>query len=775
MTRSLRCTAALLFVLASSSARAGTASAEGGSSLLHVRVVDRDTNAPVHEASFAERGRKLVPVAENDGFIVKIGAGDRRLDIAAPGYEPASAAIPEAATRSDAPLLVRLNKHLATIGQTTARPVPIDAFTARASAPSVSDLERFGDVSVMQKSDDSPSPTLISIRNRSERATGVEIDGIPLGALGSSIDYRLLEPLFDRVQIDTSPSAIGGSGSVQYHTPANPRQRYAARFELTAGAYDLFSTRSTLSTASHDVSVLYRHSDRQSNSPLTFQRYRDFSGLDYAHDGELRIVSDLFKAERSVRDSVFSATYLSSSLGNSVIRKDAFTELPRGYGPNNISWERFSLASLGWSHVAGDTSSSLMAFTSSYRSDSDWDHQMLDEVPIPFSQASWQSTSGIAYTYLHAVKSHRFSGSAYLLTDQIGGRELGSRPSGTVQGVARAVARASYETGTKLMAFGRASFAAGGSPASVVAEMGAKRTTQRTTTMASVLAGANGIAPSVPGSLSDPNDARFSCSPGLATLNAPGPSTSATSVHGIELKHTESWTSRRGSSSLTIDLYDQQVNGETLDILETAGAYGQLDVGYLRAVHDAWSRPGVCAGVPFSPDYIVLGPTYGPVRARYRGASISGQAPLWRTGRLVTSWTVSPSYPLDTVRGTTLLRGEQLSGRALHRGYVSVESVGKFFEARLSSTFVGRYNQLNIAPYHVESASAGYHRNALSVTLSANNLFRAQPGIMNFFDLSQPVVLRTPSGAPVLFPSAPLGPRTYSVRITRALGSGAVK
>jgi hypothetical protein len=332
--------------------------------------------------------------------------------------------------------------------------------------------------------------------------------------------------------------------------------------------------------------------------------------------------------------------------------------------------------------------------------------------------------------------------------------------------------RAAFESDGRggVTAFSRVGVGAGAMHPSAVAELGLKRVTPQSVSSASLVAGANGITSSVPGSLSDPDDARFSCTPKLAVVNGPGSTTAATSVHGAELKHTRSWTAARGAASVSVELYDEQVNGETLDILQTAAASKLLTPAYLAAMATAWGQPGVCAGVPFSPDAVVVGPSYGPVRAQYQGIALSGQFAPWRNGRLSFSWSATPAHSLDTVPGTTLVRGQQLYGRALHQGYLSVESLGKLFEARFTSAFVGRYNQRNLAPYHSESISVVYHGGPAAVTISANNLFVVQSGIFNFIDRRQAVVLKTTSGAPMLFPSSPLGPRTYSIRVSRSFG-----
>ena len=105
------------------------------------------------------------------------------------------------------------------------------------------------------------------------------------------------------------------------------------------GTYDR-NNYSFATTGSVDkVGFVLEHTDRVSNSPLTFRDYEDQSGLTYDHGGNSKTESDLVKVRYTLGDERTSVTASALDTNREAYQICAqdVTVLPCGVGPNNYS------------------------------------------------------------------------------------------------------------------------------------------------------------------------------------------------------------------------------------------------------------------------------------------------------------------------------------------------------------------------------------------------------------------------------------------------------
>ncbi|MBD5635465.1 MAG: TonB-dependent receptor, partial [Candidatus Eremiobacteraeota bacterium] len=382
--RSLRFFALAVYMLASGAA----AVAQSDTGEIRIIVVDATTNRPISDARTILVGPQTaasLTTAAGEIHYTDVPIGIYRVRVFKRGFSTGvSAEFDVLANRVET---VRVALALSTgglkvIGNVSTRSsVSVNSSDISENSPirrlsdSLTDaLDKIAGVSVTQDATDPNSPVTVSLNGHDESQTAVTLDGIPLSAPGSTANLRGIgTDLFTGSSVSTSPSAGALGGGVNFRT-LQPTQALQVKASATTGTFDRSNEQFATTGSIDQFGFALEHTDRDSNSPLTFQDYEDQSGLTYPHEGESQSLGDFAKFRYRLGDerTTISGTALTNNLHNYSICARDVAVLPCGIGPNNENFSRFGFAYGTIQSLVGTVATQVTAYTSSSLANTDY-------------------------------------------------------------------------------------------------------------------------------------------------------------------------------------------------------------------------------------------------------------------------------------------------------------------------------------------------------------------------------------------------------------------
>ncbi len=688
-----------------------------------------------------------------------------------------------------------------------------DSSPVRRLSDSLTDaLDKIAGVSVTQDVTDPNSPVTVSLNGHDESQTAVTLDGIPLSAPGSAANLRAIgTDLFTGSSVSTSPSAGALGGGVNFRT-LQPTQALQFKGSATTGTFDRSNEQYALTGSVDALGFAFEATDRDSNSPLTFQDYEDQSGLTYPHDGESQSIGDFAKLRYRLGDdrTSISGTALVNDQHNYSICARDVTVLPCGIGPDNENFSRYGFAYGTIQSLVGTVATQITGYTSSSISNVDdaaryavlpiatpgtdpceEDQGTVTYAPLPpedYVQLPCPSlstgatvTRGIAYSasISQGRQTLTLSGNAYSSLDS-------SLPiAGSIYETAytNAISSTSYQIADSI----KASDALTLSPrlsladtttlgASLLGGFGATwRPRVQDTYGASINVGSSQPNVSVNRSFSDPLGARFDCQARTAVVSGPGDTNGgAQSAVSLDVNWTHQFL--RSGGQVSLDAYSQVQSGQLINatIAEpVSGTY--YPAGYLQTLYSVYNSPTVCGSASPLPEVFVTEPV-GGTRRIYQGINATGRFGIGRY------FVALPTYTLNVAELTaasarlldgpsTTIVGAQLPNRPVHRAGITFDGYlpRSGLELLASVQYTGANNQQNLGPYATFAAGLSHGFGPGVVTLFENNVFDTY-GAYFATDANVAPLPLSQGGGEYRTAATPLAPRTISVSYTVGVG-----
>ncbi len=753
------------------------------SGLYRVRV-GKSGYAGVTSAQFEVLGQKQVDVS---------------FSLAPPEPRPGQPGTPAQTAASAAPSTSSTNTSgLKVIGSVRARvtvtttDVDQNSAVRRISDSLLDALGTIGGVDVTQDSNDPDAPQTISLRGHDESQTAITLDGIPLGAPGQAVNLRSVNSdLFSGAGVSFGAQAGALGGSVNFRT-LQPTQTWQSQLASSYGTFDKYNYQigETGSLGKLGIAALY--TKRAGNNPLTFQDYLDQSGLDYAHGGETANVGDYLKLRYALSDrTTLLFTALQNNQSTSSLCTSDVTPLPCGIGPDNGTSGKFGLVYGTVQSLIGDTAVQLTGYVNDNRSFTDDLDRYIDEVdpltgaygPVLSPSASQSSTlaRGIAASATLTRDKHTITltGSTYAGTTTF--TPLAGGQGFVVPGIDAVSSRQaqlsdSFKVNDKLTLGPNLSYAGTtGAGHSLLGGFSAAWRPQSSDSYnASVSYGSSQPAAGIIRSYSDPQAARVNCLAGTAQVNGPGAQAGPQSAASYDLSWTHQWT--HGQFSLST--YRQTQANQLVNATLTASALGLDDPNdpfnqaYYQAVTGYYSD--VCPGFP-APAVYVSQQVAGTTRA-YQGYTATANLGLGKNVVVIPSYTTSgadviAANPQYLGAGSTLILGQQLPGRPIHTGNLTIDALYAPAQLELlaNAHYVGANNNQYIAPYTLVNLGLSHPLGLGRITLFASNLFNTESGFFSTEQYAVPIPLA--GGGSLLQAARPNAPRQYTV--TYSFNTGA--
>jgi hypothetical protein len=687
--------------------------------------------------------------------------------------------------------------------QITSTDINADSPIRRLSDSLTDALDKLAGVTVTTDATDPNSPVEISLNNQDESQTALTLDGIPLSAPGSAGNLRGIgTDLFSGSSVSFSPTAGGLAGGVNFST-LSPTQALQVRTNATTGTYDrsnyLFATTGSVG----NLGFVVEHTDRWSNSPLTFQDYEDQSGLTYDHGGESMTESDLLKLRYTFGDerTTFTASALDTNRDAYAICAQDVTLLPCGIGPNNLNFGRYAMAYGTLSSLVGNVQTTFTAYTNSgTQATDDLDRYIVAFDPAdggdPMDPSSYvptldpsdaltdSVTRGVAYSASLAQGNHtfNFSGNTYAAIDAstpLAGSQyvtaFTNAASSTRYQFNDVIKSNDHLTLTPSLSFADTSGLGG----SFLAGMSATWT-PRTNDAYSVSLNEGSSQPNLSAvrSFSDPVSARFNCDANSAIVSGPGDTGEGTKQSATAINAT--WAHRfNGGATVSAQAYSQLQSGQLIGALieEPTSYFDAAGIGYLQTLDAAYHSPSICGLAAPNPTVYVQESVAG-TRRLYQGVNLNGRFELSPYIAILPSYSINmavleaASPRLDDGPSTTIV-GEQLPNRPIHKGNIALDGLlpRSGIELLADAQYVGANNQQNLGPYVSVSFGASHRLGPGQVTVFENNAFNAYAGLFATDADARPLPLS--GGAELLTAATPILPRTYFLSYAVAIGGPA--
>lgn len=811
--RSLAAVVAL--VLASSaSVFAGTDTGE-----ITISVVDSTTNAALANARTILVGPQTASSLTTAAGIIHytdVPIGIYRVRVVLRGYDGSSSAefdvLPNRAVNVRVALAAS-GGGLKTIGSVTARSnVTIassdinDGSPIRRLSDSLTDaLDKVAGVSVSQDATDPNSPVTVSLNGHDESQTAVSLDGIPLAAAGGTANLRAIgTDLFSGSSTSNAPGAGSLGGGVNFRT-LQPTQALQVRATGTTGTFDRSNYQLSATGSVGSLGLAVQHTWRGANSPLTFENYRDQSGLTYPHEGESHNLGDFVKFRYRLGDerTTISGTALSNNYDASAICARDVTLLPCGIGPGNQNYGRFGFAYATVQSLVGTVATTLNVFESAGTENTDDVNRyaLLPDygggggstcgpgapafgAPLGYTAQLCPALAngsnlnrGFAYSASIAQGKHTYalSGNTTASTNT-SHPTAGSRFESTFT---NAVVSSNYQlsdtykVNDRLTLSPRVSLAnSTGLGTSLLGGIGASWRPRVADTFGfSANVGSSQPNVNLNRSFSDPVSARFDCSAMTAIVGGPG-DTSGGPQSAVSLDAT--WTHQfvRTGAQLSLDAFSQVQSGQSINatIAEPAGYF---PAGYLGTLASVYASQGVCGAAPAPTVYV--NEAVGGTRRVYRGLTASARFGIGRYFVALPNYTLNvaeltaASGRLSDGASTTIV-GRQLPGRPVHRAGITFDGLlpRSGTELLLNGQFTGANNQQNLGAYATVSAGISHSFGPGRMTLFENNVFGTYGGMFATDTFARPLELS--SGGIFRTAATPLTPRTLSLSYTVNFG-----
>ena len=809
---------AYIFVCLSSVSSAVTAQSDAGE--IAITVIDAATEKPISNARTILIGPQTassLTTAAGKIDYTDVPTGIYRVRVVRSGYDSGVSKEFDVLNGRAVNVRVALSSRtggLKVIGSVTARSsVNVSTSDIAENSPvrrisnSLTDaLDQIAGVSVTQDATDPNSAVTVSLSNHDESQTAISLDGIPLSAPGSSANLRAIgTDLFSGSSVSTSPQAGALGGGVNFRT-LQPTQALQVRASGTTGTYDRSNYTLAATGSVGSLGVALQHTWRGSNSPLTFQDYRDQSGLTYPHEGESTSLGDFVKFRYRLGDerTTISGTALTNNLDAHAICARDVTVLPCGIGPDNQNFGRFGFAYGTVQSLVGTVATNFTAYESASHQTTDYENRYVlqaagelpsfgppganvggcavaadayDECLSPSLSTNDTLTRGLAYSASIAQGRH---------TIALGGNTSSSLNSSLPTAGSRfetsftnAISSTSYTLSDSIKSSDRLTLQPRLSlvntttlGTSLLTGFGATWQPQTENSFtASINVGSSQPNINLNRSYSDPVGARFDCQAGTAIVSGPGDENGA-GQSAVSLD--AAWTHNfRSGATVTTDVFSQVQTGQIIGALigEPAAYY---PAAYLTDLLGAYRAPSVCGSSAAAPSVFVQENIAG-TRRIYRGINVSGRFPVGRNIVLLPNYSLNEavltaaSGRLEDGPSTTII-GAQLPNRPLHRAGLTVDGYlpRSGIELLANARYTGAGNQQNLGPYVQVAAGISHQFGPGQVTLFENNLFDTYGGL--FATDAGAVSLPLSNGDVFRTAATPLLPRTINLSYSVTLG-----
>ena len=816
-----RLVAASAFAILSFAAISAPAVAASDTGEISITVVDAATALPIANARAILLGPQTASsLTTRAGLILytDVPTGIYRVRVVRSGYASGASSefdvLPNRAVTVRVELALTNPGGLKTIGSIVARSNVSVASTdiadnspIRRLSDSLTDaLDKVAGVSVTQDATDPSGAVTVSLNGHDESQTAISLDGIPLSAPGTSANLRAIgTDLFSGSSSSTQAGAGSLGGGVNFRT-LQPTQSLQIKANGSTGTFDRSSYQLAATGSVGRFGLALQHTSRGANSPLTFQTYRDQSGLTYAHEGESHSLGDFVKFRYRLNDerTAISGTALSNNTDAYAVCARFVTLLPCGIGPNNLNFGRFGFAYATISSLVGTVATTLTGFESGGVQNNDNANRYVF-LPQP---ADGSRTCGNGFA--------GFGAGPAMYTEQL-------CPSvGTTDSLTRGVSSSAS------IGLGRHTIALTGSTSTAlntnVPKVGSRferrfttaitsstyqindsfkandkltivprLTLANTTTLGTSLLGGIGgswrptssdtfgasanVGSSQPNilvnrSFGDPVNARFDCAAGTAIVSGPG---DANGIAQSAVSLDATWAHQfRSGATFSLDAFSQVQSGQIINAL-IAEPSGYFPNGYLATLGSAFAAQSVCGMAAAAPK-VYVNEAIGGTRRVYQGVTASARIGLGRY------FVALPNYTLNVAKLTaasgrlndgpsTTVVGSQLPNRPIHRAGVTLDGVlpRSGTELLANAQFTGANNQQNLGPHIVVSAGISHGFGPGRMTLFENNIFGTYGGTFATDENAAPLPLS--QGAGILRTAAtPLTPRTLTLSYAISLG-----
>jgi hypothetical protein len=646
-------------------------------------------------------------------------------------------------------------------------------------------LNTVAGVDVTQSSNDPDSPQTVSLHGHDESQTAVTLDGIPLSAPGTAANLRGINTdLFSGASASFGARAGALGGGLNFAT-LQPTKTWQEQVKLADGSFDKYNWAFGETGSIGKLGIAFLTTKRGGNNPLTFRDYLDQSGQTYPHAGESTAAGDLVKLRYALTDTTnLTFTALENNAGFTSLCTQFTGPLPCGIGPGNTSANKYQFMYGTVQSLVGQIALQLSGFTSTQYGLTNDLNRTIDAcigaaipcpVAEPFSSQTNSLTRGVAgqATISYARHTITLNGTTFgATTTQTPLVQTGT--SAFVTASSNAVSATTFQLVDTLkinnaLSFGpTASVAATtGAGASLLAGLsGTWRPNNNDAFTFSVQDGSSQPAPAVARSYSDPQAARVNCFAGTAQISGPGDLPTAQSAIDYQMSWTHQWS--RGQFS--VDAYRQTQAGQLVNATVTASAAG-LPADLQNAIQQYYSS--VCP--LFAAPAIYVNQSVNGTTRVYQGFDVNARVGLGRDVTVIPSYSSNASFyvaadPRFAGTGSTLLLGQQIFGRPLHKANLTVDAYHppSKFELLLNAQYVGVNNSQNIAPYVNFSAGIAHPLGNGMLTLFETNMFNTESGLFaTLGSIQQPLV----GGGFLLSVARPLSPRT--IQVSFAMNTGA--
>ena len=786
-----------------------------------ITVVDSTTALPIADARTILLGPQTASSLTTRAGIIRytdVPIGIYRVRVLHAGYAPGASSefdvLPNRAMTIRVELALTNPGGLKTIGSVVARSnVSVasndiaDNSPIRRLSDSLTDaLDKVAGVSVSQDATDPSGAITVSLNGHDESQTAISLDGIPLSAPGTSANLRAIgTDLFSGSSSSTQAGAGSLGGGVNFRT-LQPTQSLQIKANGSTGTFDRSSYQLAATGSVGRLGLAVQHTSRGANSPLTFQTYRDQSGLTYAHEGESHSLGDFLKFRYRLGDerTAISGTALSNNTGAYAVCARYLTLLPCGIGPNNQNYGRFGFAYATISSLVGTVATTLTGFESGGVQNNDNANRY---VLLP-EAADGSSTCGNSFTgfgagpatyleqlcpsvgttdsltrgvsYSASIGAGRHTIAVTGTTSTALNTNVPTAGSRFERSFTTAITSSTYQINESFKANDQLTISPRVSLANtttlgtnVLGGIGASwRPTASDTFGASANIGSSQANVFVNRSLSDPVNARFDCAAQTAIVNGPGDA-SGGPQSAVSLDAT--WAHRfRSGATLSLNAFSQVQSGQIINALiaEPAAYFAK---GYLATLNAAYGAQSVC-GIAAAPPRVFVNEAIGGTRRVYQGITANARIGL---GRYLVAL---PNYTLNVAKLTaasgrlsdgpsTSIVGAQLPNRPIHRAGMTLDGVlpRSGTELLANVQYTGANNQANLGSYVVLSAGISHGFGPGRLTLFENNIFGTYGGTFATDATAEPLALS--QGAGVLRTAAtPLAPRTLTLSYLVSLG-----
>jgi hypothetical protein len=809
MTVSIRCSAvALVLALVAGTLFPAGAQSSTDTGVIQITVRDAGGNQTLGDARVFLMGPTVASALTNTSGIVKytdVPSGIYRVRVSKPSYTGVTSKAFEVLQNKQVDVDVDLGQQqpqqaqnapsdtsgLKVIGTVKTRVVinttdVDDNSGVRKISDSLTDaLGTIAGVDVTTDSNDPNSPQTISLRGHDESQTAVTLDGIPLGAPGAATDLRKVNTdLFSGAGVSFGAQAGALGGAVNFRT-LQPTQTWQTQLSSSYGTFDKYNYRIGETGSLGKLGIAFLHTKRAGNSPLTFQDYADQSGIDYAHGGESANVGDFLKLRYGLGDNTtLLFTALQNNQSSTALCTQFVTPLPCGIGPGNGSSGKFQFMYGTVQSLIGMTALSVSAYVNDNASlTSDLNRYIAPAgggAPILSPFASQQSTiaRGFASSATLTKDKHTItlSGSTYAgvtnFTPLV-------NPSGFV--VASTTGTASrqlqladqYKVNDKLSVGPNLSYAGtSGAGSSLLAGFSASwRPSGNDIYHGSLSFGSSQPTSGVVRSFSDPNAARINCFAQTATVNGPGDQPS----HQGAASYDVGWTHLWSHGQVSIQAYQQTQSNQLINALVTGTSLG-IDNPfnpYYQAVAGYFGNVcGTAAGLP----QLYVQQLIGNTTRLYQGYTATARFALGPNVVVIPSYSttvaeITSANPLYTGLDSTLILDEQIPGRPLHTGNLTVDAFHprSGLEFLVNAHYVGSNNAQHISPYVLVNAGISHKIGIGQLTVFASNLFNTEAGTFSTLQYAQPLALS--GGGSLVQAAIPNAPRQYTVSFSFNTGA----